>query len=113
MSQLGVVAHEVGHAIGFEHEQSRPDRDKYVVVNLENIHDDMEESFEKYGKSIINNQNVEYDYSSDMHYGSTVSDCALRFTLITRTCDRQFCVLRIHSKSLWHNVLYTFAYYSR
>ena len=77
MSQLGIVTHEVGHAIGFWHEQSRPDRDEYVVVNLENISGDMEKEFEKYGTSIINNQNVEYDYYSNMHYGSTVSDRAL------------------------------------
>ena len=76
-AQIGIVAHEIGHAIGFVHEQSRPDRDEYVVVNLENIPDYMEEDFGKYGTSIINNQNVEYDYYSNMHYESTVSDRAL------------------------------------
>ncbi|KAK8400468.1 hypothetical protein O3P69_003258 [Scylla paramamosain] len=68
---LGIVAHEIGHAIGFYHEQSRPDRDDYVVINYENIQDNRESNFNKYSTSVINNQNILYDYSSDMHYGST------------------------------------------
>ncbi|XP_050714123.1 protein SpAN-like [Eriocheir sinensis] len=69
--ELGTVAHEIGHAIGFVHEQSRPDRDDYVVINYGNIQTGKEHNFNKYSTSVVTTYGIPYDYSSDMHYGST------------------------------------------
>lgn len=64
----GVVQHEIMHALGFQHEQTRSDRDYYVRINWENIRSDM--AFNFYLQD-TNNLNTPYDYSSIMHYGRT------------------------------------------
>ena len=64
--------HEIGHAIGFWHEQSRPDRDEYVRIHFENIDPDFEDNFHIVHS--INDMSVQYDYRSIMHYGKTVID---------------------------------------
>ncbi|XP_030845105.1 blastula protease 10 [Strongylocentrotus purpuratus] len=67
-TQLGTVSHEIGHALGFNHEQSRPDRDEYVIVNFDNIKTDYKNNFDKRTTNDAMT-NVPYDYSSAMHYG--------------------------------------------
>ncbi|KAK3850890.1 hypothetical protein Pcinc_042429 [Petrolisthes cinctipes] len=61
---VGIAIHEIGHAIGFFHEQSRSDRDNFIHVNEENIIDGVESNFQM--ASTVNS--VPYDYSSIMHY---------------------------------------------
>ena len=67
--------HELGHVIGFWHEHSRPDRDKYVEIKWGNINVDYRDNFKKYGHGEIDSLGVPYDYDSIMHYGKRVSHC--------------------------------------
>ncbi|KAE8587887.1 hypothetical protein XENTR_v10022165 [Xenopus tropicalis] len=61
----GIIQHELNHALGFYHEQSRSDRDDYVTIHTENILPGYEGNF---NKANSNNLGLEYDYSSVMHY---------------------------------------------
>ncbi len=61
----GSVVHEIGHAAGFYHEQSRNDRDSYVTIAWNEISPGHEQWFKKReGATDIG----AYDYSSIMHY---------------------------------------------
>ncbi|CAF0776687.1 unnamed protein product [Adineta ricciae] len=63
-----VALHELLHALGFAHEQTRPDRDTYVRVYYENIQAGHEHNFDKFTSSQVNTFNQAYDYGSIMHY---------------------------------------------
>ena len=64
----GIAMHELMHAAGFWHEQTRADRDDYVEVHLENVIKGYEFAFDKYGLDKIDHLGAEYDTCSVMHY---------------------------------------------
>lgn len=63
------VVHELGHAIGFWHEQSRCDRDSFVEILWGNIQSGYWDQFDQYCGGVLNLES--YDESSIMHYGTT------------------------------------------
>jgi hypothetical protein len=63
---LGQCIHEIGHAVGLWHEQSREDRDQHVRIAWENIIADMQHNFDQH---ITDGDDIgPYDYDSVMHY---------------------------------------------
>jgi len=70
-SQSGTFQHEFMHALGIFHEQSRPDRDTYVSINLTYVSPGTEGNFAKYTFDEVSIEDVPYDYESVMHYSAT------------------------------------------
>uniref|UniRef100_A0AAQ6IRE8 Metalloendopeptidase n=1 Tax=Anabas testudineus TaxID=64144 RepID=A0AAQ6IRE8_ANATE len=63
---FGTVQHELIHALGFNHEQCRSDRDQHIKILLQNVISGMAYNFDKINTL---NQGTPYDYNSVMHYG--------------------------------------------
>lgn len=82
----GVLAHELGHCLGFWHEHSRPDRDSYVRINWDAIVSGEDHNFDKDHDASVYGP---YDLLSIMHYSQCAfSECSLGpFSIPPCTCQ--------------------------
>nr|XP_039248599.1 meprin A subunit beta-like [Styela clava] len=81
---MSTVEHELMHAIGVWHEQSRADRDDYIEIMWDAISPDMAYNFNNYPYNETDNRRVAYDFDSVMHYGKTAFTEDGNITIRTR-----------------------------
>jgi len=67
-NSVGTPIHEFMHAIGYLHEQSRADRDKWVDIDWDNIKQGKEHNFRVCEECSL--QDLPYDIGSVMHYNA-------------------------------------------
>ena len=61
----GVLMHEMLHAAGIYHEMSRPDRDKFIKINWDNIPSNLKKQYDPHPGNYTTNK---FDYCSIMLY---------------------------------------------
>jgi Astacin (Peptidase family M12A)/Papain-like cysteine protease AvrRpt2 len=82
---VGAIMHEICHAAGLVHEQSRPDRDSFIRIDTSNIKPEKRHNFEMWHTRVATSPN--YDFASLMHYPSNIN---VSSWLISGTTARVF-----------------------
>lgn len=104
----GSLLHELGHVIGFWHEQSRPDRDSHVNVDKNAIEEGRLYNFYKSSWQYVDTKNVSYDVSSIMHYSATVSYSLPTFNIenniIMHALMAFWPLIKITVSNFWHTI---------
>lgn len=80
----GTALHEMLHSLGVWHEQSRPDRNNYITVNMANVTPGMENQFAMATTTAVKTYG-QYDYASVMHYKGTAFSKNGQPTMVPKT----------------------------
>merc|ERR1719450_519116 len=86
----GTVMHEMMHALGFYHEQSRLDRDRYITIYNQNIIAGMGFNFKKYNAGRASTLGEPYDIQSIMHYPPKAFSKNGRVTIVSKQGVKKF-----------------------
>ncbi|XP_039437409.1 hatching enzyme 1.2-like [Culex pipiens pallens] len=70
LKRAGTILHELMHVLGFFHEHTRYDRDRYVNVNMQNVKPDSVTNFKKDRQDRATTYGIGYDLGSVMHYST-------------------------------------------
>jgi Astacin (Peptidase family M12A) len=65
---MGTPAHEIIHALGYDHMHNDEKRDNFVKIELDNVEASMRHNFDKVDPKLFGSFNTAYDYRSVMHY---------------------------------------------
>jgi hypothetical protein len=77
------VLHELGHALGLSHEQSRCDRDDFIDIEYKNVEPDKKVHFKK--RCITTVAFFDYNIESIMHYSSDAFSKNGKPTMVLRS----------------------------
>ncbi|WP_409480105.1 M12 family metallopeptidase [Pseudobdellovibrio sp. HCB154] len=92
------LIHELGHVFGFMHEHQRPDRDKYLKVNLANA-GEYAFAYEKLSFGSLD-KSTPYDFMSIMHYWNAAYSVNGRPIMVPRPGYEKYTNTMGTSKSL-------------
>ncbi|CAI5456645.1 unnamed protein product [Caenorhabditis angaria] len=66
---VGIISHEIGHSLGIFHEQARPDQERHIAINYNNIPLARWNNFQAVDDNHADTFDLPYDTGSVMHYG--------------------------------------------